>query len=218
MNTFVSFIVVLGILIFVHELGHFLFAKLFRVKVLKFSLGFGPKLISKTVGETEYLISAFPLGGYVKMLGEGPDEAADTEEQERSFAARPVWNRFFIVLAGPLFNLLFSVFLFFLIFLIMGIPENRDTTEIGEVSSLSPAAQSGIEVGDRIVGIDGQSITSWMEVLTTVSTSEGRQLEFKIERGEEELIIPVRPRLDSVTNVFGEEVEQRFMIGIVKKE
>ncbi len=218
MNTFVSFIVVLGILIFVHELGHFLFAKLFRVKVLKFSLGFGPKIISKTVGETEYLISAFPLGGYVKMLGENPEEASDTDEQERSFAARPVWNRFFIVLAGPLFNLLFSVFLFFLIFLVMGIPENRDMTEIGEVSSQSPAAQSGIEVGDTIIGIDGQPITSWMEVLTTVSTSEGRELEFKIVRGEEELIIPVTPRLDSVTNVFGEEVEQRFMIGIVKKE
>ena len=218
MNTFVSFIVVLGVLIFVHELGHFLFAKLFKVKVLKFSLGFGPKLISKTVGETEYLISVFPLGGYVKMLGENPDEAADSEDQERSFAARPVWNRFFIVLAGPLFNLLFSVFLFFLIFLVMGIPENRDTTEIGEVSSGSPAAQSGIEAGDTIIGIDGQAISSWMEVLTTVSTSEGRQLEFRIVRGGEELTIPVTPRIDSVTNVFGEEVEQRFMIGIVKKE
>ncbi len=218
MNTFVSFIVVLGVLIFVHELGHFLFAKLFKVKVLKFSLGFGPKLISKTIGETEYLISAFPLGGYVKMLGENPDEAADSEDQERSFAARPVWNRFFIVLAGPLFNLLFSVFLFFLIFLVMGIPENRDTTEIGEVSSGSPAAQSGIEAGDTIIGIDGQTISSWMEVLTTVSTSEGRQLEFRIVREGEELTIPVTPRIDSVTNVFGEEVEQRFMIGIVKKE
>ena len=118
MNTLVSFIVVLGVLIFVHELGHFLVAKLFRVKVLKFSLGFGPKLISKTMGETEYLISAFPLGGYVKMLGENPDEA-DEAEEERSFAAKPVWNRFFIVLAGPVFNLLFSVLLFFLIFLVM---------------------------------------------------------------------------------------------------
>jgi regulator of sigma E protease len=217
MNTLVSFIVVLGILIFVHELGHFLVAKLFNVKVLKFSLGFGPKLISRTVGETEYLISAFPLGGYVKMLGENPEEAAK-ENGERSFAARPVWNRFFIVLAGPVFNLLFSVILFFVIFLVMGIPENRDTTEIGQVSAESPAATAGVEVGDTIIGIDGRDIVSWMEVLTTVSESEGRQLEFTVMRGEEQLVIPVTPRLDSVTNIFGEEVEKRFMIGIVKKE
>lgn len=218
MNTLVSFIVVLGILIFVHELGHFLVAKLFKVKVLKFSLGFGPKLISKTLGETEYLISAFPLGGYVKMLGENPDETDEEEDQERSFAAKPVWNRFFIVLAGPVFNLLFSVLLFFLIFLVMGIPENRDTTEIGKVSPQSPAAAAGIEVGDRIIGIDGREISSWMEVLTTVSESEGRELEFTMVRGGEELVIPIAPRIDSVTNVFGEEVEQRYMIGIVKKE
>ncbi len=217
MNTLVSFIVVLGVLIFVHELGHFLVAKLFNVKVLKFSLGFGPKLISRTVGETEYLISAFPLGGYVKMLGENPEEAAE-ENGERSFAARPVWNRFFIVLAGPVFNLLFSVILFFVIFLVMGIPENRDTTEIGQVSEESPAATAGVEVGDTIIGIDGRDIVSWMEVLTTVSESEGRQLEFTVIRGEEQLVIPVTPRLDSVTNIFGEEVEKRFMIGIVKKE
>ena len=218
MNTLVSFIVVLGILIFVHELGHFLVAKLFKVKVLKFSLGFGPKLISKTVGETEYLISAFPLGGYVKMLGENPDEADDEEDGERSFAARPVWNRFFIVLAGPVFNLLFSVLLFFLIFLVMGIPENRDTTEIGQVSSQSPAAAAGFEVGDIIIGIDDRDINSWMEVLTTVSESGGKELKFTVARGDEQLVIPVTPRIDSVTNVFGEEVEQRFMIGIVKKE
>ena len=183
MNTLVSFIVVLGVLIFVHELGHFLVAKLFRVKVLKFSLGFGPKLISKTVGETEYLISAFPLGGYVKMLGENPEEADQDEDLARSFAARPVWNRFFIVLAGPVFNLLFSVILFFLIFLVMGIPENRDTTEIGEVSSQSPAEVAGIETGDIIINIDGRDISTWMEVLTTVSESEGRQLEFTVVQG-----------------------------------
>ena len=146
-------------------------------------MGFGPTLISKTLGETEYLISAFPLGGYVKMLGENPDETDEEEDQERSFAAKPVWNRFFIVLAGPVFNLLFSVLLFFLIFLVMGIPENRDTTEIGKVSPQSPAAVAGIEVGDRIIGIDGREISSWMEVLTTVSESEGRELEFTMVRG-----------------------------------
>jgi len=95
MNTLFSFIVVLGLLIFVHELGHFLFAKLFKVKVLKFSLGFGPKLFGRTYGDTEYLISAFPLGGYVKMYGENPDEQEGaTENQQGSFAHKSVWKRF----------------------------------------------------------------------------------------------------------------------------
>jgi len=217
MNTLVSFIVVLGILIFVHELGHFLFAKLFGVKVLKFSLGFGPKLFGRTVGETEYLVSAVPLGGYVKMLGENPEEAAEADPG-RSFAEKPVWNRFFIVLAGPLFNLLFSVVLFFMIFLIMGIPDNRDSTTIGTVTEDSPAMQAGIAAGDTIVAVDGTPITSWMDVLHVVSTSAGETLSFTVLRESAELTIPVTPRLDSVTNVFGEEVEERFMIGIVKKE
>jgi len=217
MNTLVSFIVVLGILIFVHELGHFLFAKLFGVKVLKFSLGFGPKLFGRTVGETEYLVSAVPLGGYVKMLGENPEEAAEADPG-RSFAEKPVWNRFFIVLAGPLFNLLFSVVLFFMIFLIMGIPDNRDSTTIGTVTEDSPAMQAGIAAGDTILAVDGTPITSWMDVLHVVSTSAGETLSFTVLRESAELTIPVTPRLDSVTNVFGEEVEERFMIGIVKKE
>jgi regulator of sigma E protease len=219
MNTLISFIVVLGVLIFVHELGHFLFAKLFRVKVLKFSLGFGPKLFSRVVGETEYLISAFPLGGYVKMYGEQPDEKGDDPELiGRSFAAKPVWNRFFIVLAGPLFNLLFSVFLFFLIFLVMGIPENRDSTTIGEVSAESPAFEAGILAEDTIVAIDDQATTSWLDVLNAVSSSEGKELVFTVLREGQERQIIVQPAMDSVKNVFGEEVEQRFMIGIVKKD
>ena len=219
MNTLFSFIVVLGVLIFVHELGHFLFAKLFKVKVLKFSLGFGPKLFSKVVGETEYLVSVFPLGGYVKMFGENPDERDDdTRENERSFAAKPVWKRFFIVLAGPLFNLLFSVFLFFIIFLIMGIPDNRDSTVIGEVSPNLPAAEAGFLAEDTIIAIDDKAIQSWMDVLNAVSNSSGRELTFIVLRDREEQKIKVTPRLDSVKNIFGEEVEQRFMVGITKKE
>ena len=126
MNTVISFIIVLGLLIFVHEFGHFIWAKLFGVKVLKFSLGFGPKLVSKQFGETEYLISAFPLGGYVKMFGENPAEAADENiaaaEMHRSFSMRPVWQRFIIVAGGPIFNLIFALLLFFFIVLAAGLP------------------------------------------------------------------------------------------------
>lgn len=219
MNTLISFIVVLGILIFIHELGHFLFAKMFHVKVLKFSLGFGPKLFSKVVGETEYLISAFPLGGYVKMFGENPDEQAGAEsEASRSFAHKPVWNRFFIVLAGPLFNLLFSVFIFFFIFLFMGVPEDQDSTTIGKVGEESPAFSAGLKPGDTIVAIDNKAIIEWLDVLNTVKESNGAELEFVVLREGAELTFPVTPAIDSVRNVFGEEVEQRFMIGIVKEE
>jgi regulator of sigma E protease len=222
MNTLVSFIVVLGVLIFVHELGHFLVAKLFRVKVLKFSLGFGPKLFGKVIGETEYLVSAFPLGGYVKMQGEHPDDDTAESEEIRSFANKPVWNRFCIVLAGPLFNLLFSVFLFFLVFLFMGVPENADkdmvNTTIGRVSEDSPAEAAGLAPGDVIIGIDDLRVNRWDDVLQTVKQSEGEELLFVVLRDRAEMSFPVTPQLDSVKNIFGEEVEQRFMIGIVKEE
>lgn len=125
---------VLGVLIFVHELGHFLLAKLFGVRVLKFSLGFGNKLIGKKWGETEYLISAFPLGGYVKMFGEQPDEEVTTEERAVSFTHKTVWQRFGIVLAGPLFNLFFAVFLFWLMFTFAGLPGFVESGLVGKVS------------------------------------------------------------------------------------
>src|SRR5512138_1159579 len=104
--------VVLGLLIFVHELGHFIFAKLFGVGVEKFSLGFGPKVVGRQYGETEYLISAFPLGGYVKMIGESPDAELSEEELPRSFMGKHPLKRIVIVAAGPVFNLLFAALLF----------------------------------------------------------------------------------------------------------
>ncbi len=146
MTTIFSFILVLGLLIFVHEFGHFLFAKLFGVRVLKFSLGFGPKVIGKVIGETEYVISAFPLGGFVKMFGENPDEQEiSTEDRDGSFAHKKVWQRFLVVLAGPLFNLLFAVVLFFAVFISVGIPTSVDTTRIGKVNEKSPAALAGLQ-------------------------------------------------------------------------
>lgn len=118
-----ALIVVLGPLIFVHELGHFLVAKLFKVKVLKFSIGFGTPLYSKTIGETEYIIAALPLGGYVKMYGEHEDEKVDPEEQHRSFSHKPVSNRMAVVAAGPAFNILFAFFIFLEFFISRAYPK-----------------------------------------------------------------------------------------------
>lgn len=219
MNTLFSFILVLGLLIFVHELGHFLFAKLFGVRVLKFSLGFGPRVAGKVVGETEYVISAFPLGGFVKMFGENPDEQQVPEAEKKvSFAHKPVWQRFSIVLAGPVFNLLFSVVLFFLVFLLVGIPTPVDTTRIGKVNENSPAAQAGIQKNDEILRINGRETLVWQDVLEAVKESAGNQLTITVRRGGEQLSMEVRPAIDAVKNVFGEEVEQRYMIGIMKAD
>ncbi len=219
MNTVVSFVVVLGILIFVHELGHFLFAKLFKVRVLKFSLGFGPKVFGRTVGETEYLVSAFPLGGYVKMFGENPDEIEGAASDEAaSFAHKTVWQRFLIVLAGPLFNLLFSVLLFFVIFLAVGLPDSHDTTRVGQVNPDSPAAAAGLQVDDTILSINNTATDGWLDVLNAVKDSEGKELQLTILRDNDELKLQVTPQVDQVKNIFGEEVGERYMIGIVKAE
>lgn len=219
MNTLFSFILVLGLLIFVHELGHFLFAKLCGVRVLKFSLGFGPRLVGKTYGETEYVISAFPLGGFVKMFGENPDEKEMSEEDKAvSFAHKSVFQRFSIVIAGPLFNLLFSVFLFFMVFAFVGVPTSTDSTTVGKVTVGSPAELSGLEEGDVILQINEQKTFGWLDVLEAVKSSEGKELRVLIGRGEDERIFHVTPAIDAVKNIYGEEVDQRFMIGIMKSD
>jgi len=218
MNSVLSFVIVLGVLIFVHELGHFLLAKLFGVRVLKFSLGFGSRLVGRRWGETEYLISTFPLGGYVKMYGEQPDEEVPLAEQPRSFSHKPVWQRFLIVFGGPLFNLLFAVVLFFCITLAVGIPEAQDTTAIGRVSPDSAAARVGIRAGDRVTAIDGRKTDSWKTVSDLVKESRGRELEVEVDREGKRLTFRVRPRMEPVKNLFGEEVGKRYLLGITRKD
>lgn len=219
MNTLLSFILVLGLLIFVHEFGHFIFAKLFGVRVLKFSLGFGPKIVGKMVGETEYVISAFPLGGFVKMFGENPDEQDVPETEKKvSFAHKPVWQRFLIVLAGPVFNLVFSVILFFMVFVTLGVPTSVDTTRIGKVNIKSPAAEAGLLENDVILRINERQTFVWDDVLEGVKGSEGKPLVIEVQRGSDKVNLTVTPAIDAVKNVFGEVVEQRFMIGIKKAD
>ncbi len=213
-----SFILVLGVLIFVHELGHFLFAKLFGVKVLKFSLGFGNKVFGRTYGETEYLISAFPLGGYVKMYGEQADDEVEVSEQDRSFSHKSVWQRFGIVFGGPLFNLLFAVVLFFLMFVFAGMPEPVDSTKIGEIYPGSVAQEIGLKTGDEIQRINGQAVTTWDQVSNAVKESEGRVVNLQVLRDGKELQFTGQPNMQEVKNLFGEVVGKRYMLGIVRSE
>ena len=222
MNSIISFAIVLGLLIFVHEFGHFIWAKFFGVKVLKFSLGFGPKLIGKQYGETEYLVSAFPLGGYVKMFGENPSDLAEEEfspdELKRSFGARPVWQRFIIVAGGPVFNLLFAMFLFFVIVFVAGLPQPVDTTTIGGVGQDSPAAEAGFQPKDTIIAIDGEETQIWEDVSRLIKNSEGREVVVTVRRGGDALEIAVTPRMEATKNIFGEEVGKRYMVGIAGSE
>ncbi|MCP3851527.1 MAG: RIP metalloprotease RseP [Gammaproteobacteria bacterium] len=219
MNSAFSFILVLGVLIFVHELGHFLFAKLFGVKVLKFSLGFGNKVISRKWGETEYLISAFPLGGYVKMYGEHTGDDVDPSLEARSFAHKSVWQRFGIVFGGPLFNILFAIFLFFAIFSFSGLPEAVDNTIIGEVTENSAAQKAGLQKGDIILAINDQETFSWRDVSSLIKESGGNSIALEIEREGEPLNISAQPEKQKAKNLFGEEVgEVRYMLGIVRSD
>ncbi|GFE59339.1 RIP metalloprotease RseP [Geobacter sp. AOG1] len=211
MTSIISAIVVLGVLIFVHELGHFLFAKLFDVGVEKFSLGFGTKIVGFRKGETEYLISAFPLGGYVKMIGENGDAELSEADQARSFAAKPPLQRIAIVAAGPVFNLFFAYLLFILIYMV-GVP--AATTKIGEVMKDKPAARAGLMVNDVVTAIDGRPVKRWDELAKTIAGGKGQPVELQVRRGEATLTIRVTPESRSGKNLFGETVTSP-VIGVV---
>jgi len=206
-----AFIIVIGVLISIHELGHFLVARLFGVGVEKFSLGFGPRILGKKIGITEYRISAIPLGGYVKMVGEEPDSEVDPIDIPISFTHKHVFKRILIVAAGPAFNLLLAAVIFFVIFLISGIFILKPA--VGKVQKDTPAEQAGLTTGDHIVAIDHVAVTNWDEMSGLISASGGKTLTLTVRRGDSELVFKVQPQLKTTQNIFGEDV-QRYVIGI----
>jgi regulator of sigma E protease len=205
----VAALIALGILIVIHELGHFLVAKKSGVGVLTFSIGFGPKIFKRKVGETEYAVSAFPFGGYVKMVGEDPDEAVSSVDVEKSFSHQSLAKRAAIVAAGPLSNLLLALIVFILVFMVNGVPVS--TTQVGTVAPDSPAAAAGIQKGDRIVAIDGRPIQEWEELSRRIKESQGTPLNFRVRRDDKEIEITVQPSRSEAKNVFGEKQEGWFI-------
>jgi regulator of sigma E protease len=172
-------VALLGVLILVHELGHFVFAKLFDVRVMRFSIGFGPRLFGITRGETEYRLSLVPLGGYVRLLGEDPSDAVSPMDRQRSLADKPLWQRYAIVVAGPAFNLLLPLL----------------PPIIGSVLPNLPAAEAGLAPGDRVETVDGKQIRYWEDLERVIADSLGHTLRFGIRRGsdaEERDVTPVR--------------------------
>jgi len=206
----ISVIILLGVLIFVHEVGHFLVAKWSGVGVLKFSLGFGPKLIGKKVGETEYILSLIPLGGYVKLLGESEGDDLSEEETKRSFLKQSVLKRMAIVVAGPVFNFLLAILIFTIVY-IFGIPTL--TTQIGGVQDGSPAYEAGIKDGDIIIAIEGKELSRWDKLAEVVTKSKGGELRFTIKRGGDQHDVLLTPRLLKTKNLFGEDIDS-YKIGV----
>ena len=203
-------LVLLGILIFVHELGHFLLAKLCGVRVLKFSLGFGPTLIGKKIGDTEYVLSALPLGGYVKPLGESPDDPISEEDRPFALTSKGLGARFLILAAGSVFNILFAGFLYALVYMV-GLPVL--TTLIGEVIEDSPAARAGIAAGDIVAAIDNRQILYWDDLQEMVAGCEGRELKLSVKRNDAMLEFTVQPELKERENELG-QAQDGYLIGI----
>ncbi len=214
-----ALVLMLGVLITVHEFGHFIVAKACGVKVLKFSIGFGPAIgfgryrLSFTRGETEYVIAWFPLGGFVKMLGEVPGEESTAETQaewDRSLGARPVWQKLAIILAGPAMNLVLPVFV------VMGflwVGSQQPLSVVGTVEPGSPAANAGIRPGDRVTAIDQEPVKWWSELADAIEPAAGGPLALTVERDgksfDTTVAVAPRTRLD-----FMLAQEERGWIGI----
>ncbi|WP_027338730.1 RIP metalloprotease RseP [Halonatronum saccharophilum] len=217
--TIISFIVVLGILVFFHELGHFMIAKKVGVQVEEFAIGMGPKLIWKRYGETLYSIRAFPLGGFCAMTGEMPidNEEADSEDikaykealdKQKCLFQKSVWERFWVIIMGPLMNFFLAALLFSLIFIIFGVPTSTSPTSLlGQVMPEGPAYRAGLRDGDKVLAINGESVENWDQLSAIIGENVGEELEFKVQRGEQAFDTTVVPEFD--------QNQDRGVIGII---
>ncbi len=185
-------VLIFGLLVFVHELGHFLAAKRAGIRVEEFSLGFGPKLVTFPRGETEYAIRAFPLGGFVRMAGEGPEKSEDS----RGFNRKSVGQRMGVIIAGPLMNFILAAIMFSLLIHFSGIPtgEIATNTQIGEIILGEPADKAALLPGDTITAVDGVAVSQWDELVAIISASPGKELNLSVARGNEDLTVKLTPK------------------------
>ena len=210
------FLFVLGIIIFVHEMGHFLVARWCGVAVDAFSLGFGPELFGRYDRHgTRWRVSAVPLGGYVKFAGDEnaasvPDRASiaamSQEDRQRSFFLKPLWQRAAIVAAGPIANFILAIAIFSVYFAISGRP--MADAVVSAVEPESPAAVAGFEPGDVIVAIDGREIQSFSNVQRIVASAAGTPLTFTVERDGAEVVLEATPERRDLTDPFGNPYSQ----------
>lgn len=194
LQTILSFLFALGVIIVVHEAGHLLVAKAFGVRVLTFSVGFGRRIWGMQRGETEYRVSAVPLGGYVRLSGENPEEATS---DPRDFLSKPRWQRILVYLAGPAMNVILAILIFAGLFMVgMEIPHLPDVPAVvGAVEPGSSAAAAGFTRGDRILAVNGKAVENWQQVLMTLITSPARsEVRITFERDGQRLAKVVVPQ------------------------
>ena len=201
-----SAVLVIGILIFVHEFGHFLVAKLMGVRVEVFSLGFGPRLLGIKGGETEYRISLVPLGGYVKLYGEQVEPFSYLQEPERAFALKKPWQKALVVLAGPLANFLFAVLVFWFLFSTVG--SYIYPPKIGKVLPGSPAEKAGLKPGDQILELNGEKVNSFEQLVLKLRGSKLiENVVLKVKRGNKIFTVKLKPELKEGYNIFGQKTK-----------
>jgi regulator of sigma E protease len=207
--TILAVLIVFSVLILVHEAGHLAAAKAVGVKVEVFSLGFGKRLFGIKKGDTDYRISLFPFGGYVKMAGEDPSEGQGLECE---LAAKSVGARFWVMTSGAITNYVFAFLIFWAIFM-MGVPTLSN--EVGQVLKGYPAERSGVETGDIILSIDGQQVEYWDDIVDAIKerSSGDNSLAFEIVRGQKRMALDIKPDISTVTNIFGQTIS-RPMVGI----
>jgi len=212
----IYFIVLLSVLIFVHELGHFLAAKALNVKVTRFSIGFGPRIVAFTKGETEYQVAWVPLGGYVKMAGDLGDEGPDAD-QGRGFLAQAPWKRALIVGAGPTASLAFPLLLYFVLFL--AFPQAIDVTTRYPLRTSSrvmllepgmPAAEAGVQVGDLITSVDGNEVQTFEDLRRSLAAKGGKEVTLGLDRDGQ----PLQLKLVAARSEDGDADKTRGRLGV----
>lgn len=214
-------ILILGILIFVHELGHFLIAKLCRVGVIEFAIGFGPKLFQKKIGETTYGIRAIPLGGFVRMMGESREEDAELqnpEDRSKSFSQKGFFSKFAVVFAGPFFNLAFAFLVAMAAYLSYGASEPSNEPKIGDVIPGLPAEKAGLKPNDLIKTINGAPVTNWEEFAKVVFESKGKPISLDIERDGAPIKIEVSGQQEKIEEAIirgDSEISDKYKIGVI---
>lgn len=210
----IGFVIILGPLVVVHEFGHFSFARLFNVKAEIFSIGFGPRIWSRKKGETEVRVSAIPLGGYVKLLGEDQSQDLPPEEQMRALHKQKAWKRFFIFFGGPLFNFLFAILLFMAILLI---GEQLPASVIGRIVHGSAAEKAGFQSGDRVTAVNGQPVHLFDDVLAPIFDSPNKPIHFQVfHPGQNQVSqIEIVPTIQEGFSVYGESTNVGEIEGLL---
>jgi regulator of sigma E protease len=215
--TLLAFIVVLGIIIFVHELGHFIAAKLVGIRVETFSLGFPPKMISRKIGETEYVIAWVPLGGYVKMSGMVDESLGDEPLTGASweFMSKNYLQKVFVISSGVIMNFLLGILVFFMLTWNVGKPVASNEPIVGFAPEGYPAAEAGMMIGDRIITVESDSVTTWADLVDLIHPRAGEELIVAWERDGEIFSAQVTPVGEEYT--LGDSVISFGRIGINPK-